>query len=77
MTLVGYVSEEHIRDIRTLSPEEVRSAKEEVLRLWCEHGMDTKDIEAIVRLHEAWCHRVITRWNDEQLAAGLCTECEK
>ncbi|MFG1260055.1 helix-turn-helix domain-containing protein [Xanthobacter flavus] len=60
--------------IRTLTSQEVEALKDRVITLWCDFGMDTKDIAAAVGFHEAWCHRVINRWREEQLAAGISTE---
>lgn len=60
---------------------EVDALKDQVIDLWCQ-GLDTKDIAERLRdsfgpehrLSEAWCYRIIIRWREEQLAAGISTE---
>ena len=64
-----------------MSQAEVDSLKDQVIDLWCQ-GMDTKEIADRLRdslgphhrLSEAWCHRIVIRWREQQLAAGISTE---
>lgn len=60
---------------------DVHALKDRVIDLWCD-GIDPEEVAQRLRdslgphhrLSEAWCRRVIIRWCEEQLAAGISTE---